>query len=350
MRIWQRYFVSEFLKNLLFVLILIFLLYALIDFSSRRSSLHFSAPELLIFYLSSFSKELTVLLPFSAMVACIKCVADLNQNRELIALLASGVSLKRLVRPFFLIGICLSLISLANQEYFYPKAMRTIHQMEFAKKLNSKKKTPLDSVKSTHLADNSTLLYSSLEGNSLVDVIWVRGIDDIYKIGSLSLDGAPPIGFDVDHFMRQGSSLDLVSYEKERAFPELPEKDELLFDNLVEQDELSLTSLMREAPPLFQSQTEKESGVMTSLILRLALPWINLLAIIGPLPLLVRQNRSQPLFFIFSVSLFGLVFTFLVIEAAAILGKRQALLPETAILVPFLGIFSIIFTRYILMK
>lgn len=358
LKTWQRYFVYEFLKTLIFVLLLIFVLYSLIDFSSRRASFHshgisFSLFDFFWYYLCSFSKELNVLLPFSAMISVIKCVSDLNQNRELIALFASGLSLKTLMRPFFVIGVVLSLFSLSNQEFFYPLAMRSIHKMESDKNLkHKKKKETLQGVKSTHLQDGSTLLYMQFDqdSNSLLDVVWIRHIDDIYKMKMLSLNTDSPLGTEVDHFVRRGDELTLDSYEKERTFKLLPPAEELLFDKLVEQDELSLTAMNKMIPSFFACESEKDCNAVASLLMRLLLPWINLIAVIGPLPLLVNHSRSQALFLIFGISIFSFVFVFLLIEAASILAKRQTLSPLSAILVPFLTIFFTILLRYLLLK
>lgn len=350
---WQRYFILEYLKTFFFILLLIFALYSLIDFSSKKAAFSLSLTQVLWYYLYSFSKELTVLLPFSAMLAVIKCVADMNRNRELVALLASGTSLKTLLRPFFILGVILSIFSLANQEFFYPKAMGFIHQMEALKLKAKKNKDPLIAVKSTHLNDGSTLLYTSFDPitNSLVDVVWIRGINDIYKMGSLSLSEDTPLGFEVDHFARENGTLSVLSYEKRQVFSDLPQREEILIDNLVEQQELSLTALATLASPFSLNCTsEKECGVQTSFLLRVLLPWINLMAVIGPLPMLVRYTRSQPLFLIVGLSIFSLVFVFLLLEAAAILGKRQAIPPTLALLVPFLTIFSLIKARYLALR
>lgn len=351
---WQRYFAFEFFKTFTFVLLIAFFLYTLIDFSSRKASfqshgMHFSFADIAQYYLLSFFKEINVLLPFSALIATIRTVSSLNRNRELIALLAGGISLKELMKPFLIIGILLSLTSTLNQEYFYPHALRKLRLMEAKKKLYSKKrKEPAGAVKSITLEDGTTLLYSSFEQEEgvLGDVFWIKSIDDIYRMQELNLKSKNPLGIQVEHFLRKGTELLLASQEKERSFADLSLPHNFLLDTLAEKEELPLSDMVLIAPSPFHCVSDKECALMTTLLLRMVLPWINLIAVLAPLPLLIRHTRSQPMFLLFGASIFFLVFTFLLLEAAAILGRRQALNPAEAILLPFGTLLFVILYRH----
>lgn len=358
LRKWQRYFAFEFFKTFSFVLLITFLLYTLIDFSSRKASfqshgMHFSFADVILYYVLSFFKEMGVLLPFSALIAILRTVSSLNKNRELIALLAGGISLKQLMQPFLVIGIFLSLLSTFNQEFFYPKAVKKLRLMEAKKKLLSKKrKEPAGAVKSVQLQDGSTLLYSSFdaEEGSLSDVYWIRNIDDIYRIQTLKMRGEHISGQQVEHFVRKEGTLLLESEDKEKTFASITIPDNFILDTFIEKEELPLTDLFSIAPSPFQCTSDKECVVMTTLLHRLVLPWINLFAVLAPLPFLIRHTRSQPMFFLFGFSVFFLVFTFLLFETAAILGRRQALNPAEAILIPFCTLLSLILYRHFALR
>ncbi|CRX39479.1 LptF/LptG family permease [Estrella lausannensis] len=351
---WQRYFALEFFKTFSFVLLIIFLLYTLIDFSSRKASfqshgMHFSVADIAIYYVLSFFKEIGVLLPFSALISTLRTVSSLSKNRELIALLAGGISLQQLMRPFLMIGIFLSLLLTLNQEFFYPRAVKELRLIEAKKKLVSKKrKEPAGAVKSVQLQDGSTLLYSSFdpEEGSLGDVYWIRSIDDIYRIQTLKMRGSVISGLQVEHFVRKEGKLLLSSQEREEKFASMEIPDNFILDTFIEKEELPLSDLLSVAPSPFQCTSDKECALMTTLLHRLILPWIALFAVLAPLPFLIRHTRSQPMFLLFGFSIFFLVFTFLLFEAASILGRRQALTPVEAIVVPFGILLSLILYRH----
>ena len=107
MKIWERYFFFDTLKTLLFLLFAFSALFVLIDYASHTGSFHqnhirFAFKEFLIYYGGELIQKSEVLLPFGILVATIRTLTRLNQQNELIALLAAGVKMKSLLRPFLL--------------------------------------------------------------------------------------------------------------------------------------------------------------------------------------------------------------------------------------------------------
>jgi lipopolysaccharide export system permease protein len=84
----------------------------LIDYASHTSALphhqtQVKLKELARYYLFTFSSRAEILIPFALLIALIKTLCTLNTRNELIALMASGIKLQTLVRPFFYVGLFL---------------------------------------------------------------------------------------------------------------------------------------------------------------------------------------------------------------------------------------------------
>src|SRR3990167_7199587 len=221
-KIWQRYLFSNLIQTFLFFLFCFFLLYSLIDFSTHMQDfVHQNAiqfQKLGLYYLYQLIKRLPLLLPLALLLSTIKVLNSLNIHRELIALLVSGIKIKKIMHPFFLLALICCFLGYANEEVFMPKALA---YLDLSKK--DEKKDPLFKAKKKqftllHLQDTSKLIYQRIEKdkNVFFDVYWVRSFDDIWKIKTLSTDPEKPIGEFVDHIVRnkQGFLEKQESYDR----------------------------------------------------------------------------------------------------------------------------------------
>ena len=109
---------------------------------------------------------------------------------------------------------------------------------------------------------------------------------------------------------------------------------------------LSLSALQQKLSALQAIFSEKEARLVTTYYYKLAIPWLCLLAIIAPAPFCIAFNRALPQFFIYALSLFGLVTFYLIMNAAMILGERQVMAPALAIWIPFAIFFLFFGIRY----
>lgn len=122
--IWERYFLKELSKVFLLILFGFYFLYVLIDYAFHTSTYtHLSFLKILLVYVYHLSKRALVLLPFALLMATIKVITTSNQQKEIIALLAGGISKRRLLRPFLLFALlCVSLLYF-NEQFFHPFAV-----------------------------------------------------------------------------------------------------------------------------------------------------------------------------------------------------------------------------------
>jgi lipopolysaccharide export system permease protein len=130
--IWERYFFKEIAKVFCLFIFAFFLLYTVLDYSAHlQDFLHKSQLpilEIAIYYGAHFIKRTDVLLPVALLVATIKVLSSLNANRELMVLQASGIPLRKLMRPFLVFaGLCV-VFNLLSVQFFLPRALNRIDQ------------------------------------------------------------------------------------------------------------------------------------------------------------------------------------------------------------------------------
>lgn len=352
--IWQRHFLSQTLKTLLLFIGCFYGLYVLIDLSAHAGSYHhylkFNWQETALYYLFEFIQRIDILLPFGLLLAVIRVVCNLNANNELTALQASGYPLKALMRPFVFLGFVGAAFILLNTEFALPFALDKIKQIDDKHHQQKVKKQEIRSAQHMILADDSTLLFQKYDTaqQAFFDVYWIRGIDDIYRMKYLHPYTDIPLGQFVDHLTRdKQGALTIAKSDEVFLFPAIHFDRASLMDTLALPEDFSLSQLYRKFPDAHVQQTEKDAQVMSMFYYKMALPWLCLLAVIGPIPFCVRYTRNLSVFLIYAFALFSLLAFYLIIDAALILGERQVIAPFWAIFTPVALFFSFFITKYI---
>lgn len=352
--IWERYFLKQFAAIFFLFLFCFYGLYILIDYASHTSALsqhHIQIHwhDIVRYYLYVFASRAEILLPLALLIAFVKTVCTLNAHQELVALMASGTSLKTLMRPFLLMGLFCMGMMYANEQFLLPEALKKLRRIEDATKHQKTRHAPPLTVRQVKFEDGSLLIYQDYDTakERFFDVYWIPSIDHIYRIKYLSPYQTVPTGFFVDELVRQpnGELLQQASYPA-FAFASMQFNQELLQSTILEADMLSLTDLVEQADQISSASNEKESKVLTALYWKLAIPWLCVLAILAPAPLCVRFSRQLPIFLIYVCSLFGLIAFYMLMDAAQVIAKRQVLSPLWAIWVPFLSVFGFFSWRF----
>jgi lipopolysaccharide export system permease protein len=356
-KIWQRYFLKETLKTFLLIIFCFYGLYILIDFASHSSQhYHHSSmdwSEFIRHYANEWVQRMDVLVPFALMIASVRTLCDLNIHNELVALRSSGVPIKTLLRPFVLIGLFFTLFMYLNTQWLLPEALANNRRLQDEKTLQKNEKNNKFFVQHIGLKDQSTLLFQHYDSEQkrFFDAYWIHGFDEIWRFQYLYPYQSPPLGMKVDLFKRapNGSIYKEASYDS-LEFTDMRFNKKTLLDTLTPPNELSLTTLWKKLPPLTTSLTEKQAETASTFFHKLAIPWLCMLAILAPAPFCVRYNRTQPIFYIYALSLFALVTSYLVFNAAHLLGSRQAVSPILALGVPFSLCFLITLRNFIKLK
>jgi len=349
---WERYFLWEISKIFLLFLIGFYGIYVIIDYSTHSRSFHnyhFSYLEILSYYGYEFITRMDVLIPFAILIACIKTLCTLNTHNELVALMVSGVTLKRLLIPFVAFGLFFTGLIYFNTEVLQPRALKYHKQLDYRRAKEKRKKHHHPYIQQLTFKDHSSLIFESYDEGTdrFYDVFWVRSIDDIYRMQFLNASSSTPIGTRVEHLKRNPEGLfEIVEFSDEKLFPEIHIEKAKLLDSVSSPSDYSLSMLKAKLPKTNQPLSEKEASLLTTYYYKLALPWLCLLAVLAPAPFCTRFTRSLPVFFIYACSLFGLVAFYLIMDAALLLGERQVVTPAIAIWGPFSCIFAIVGWRY----
>lgn len=358
MKIWQRYFLYEMIKTTLFFLVCFYGLYVLIDYASHTGSFHknhvqFQWKEVASYYIYDFIKRIDFLLPLALLLGSIRTIISLNTNNELVALMSSGISLRTLMRPFILLGLLCTGLMYLNMEFVSPIALKKLKLIDDSR--SSKKRDSQTSLAAQHilLEDKSTLIFQSYDSsqNRFFDVYWVRSIDDIYRIKFLFPNLDTPRGEFVDHLVRNSNGeLAVLDSVEQMSLPDLRFNKKTLFETLTPAEELAVSELWKKLPEKQKATSEKQAQSIAAFYQKLLLPWFCLFAVIGPAPFCLYRTRNLPVFFIYALSIFGLLAFDVVIEAALILGKRQVMPPLLALGPPFAIIGGLLVWRYTRIK
>lgn len=344
MKIWERYFLKEMLKGFFFFLFLFYGLYVLIDYSSHSSSFHyghshFKLYEIAVYYLCEFIERMEVLIPFGLLLATIRTLTNLNIHNELVALMASGVKIRTLLKPFILVGMAMVMLMYVNTQFWMPYALQRMNHIDQKHRSQKNKSSQILAVQNLALKDKTSIIfqnYDSLE-KKLIDVYWIRSINDVYRIKYLYPYNEIPTGHLVDHLQRApGGELTIIATFDVKKFPEMQFHKRDLFQGMISPEDESLTDLWKKIPLRNAIMSEKESEIIAVFYHKMIMPWLCLLAVIGPAPFCMRHSRNIPLFFIYALSIFCLVAFYLILDSTLVLGKRQIAEPWLAVLVPFI--------------
>lgn len=349
-KIWERYFILEALKVFLFVLICFFALYMLLDYSSRVyaiSHLRGDISALSFYYSMVFIQRMDILFPLAFLIAIIRTLCNLNVRNELVALLASGIAMKRLIRPFILLGFFLSFIIYITEETVLPYAIRSINSLEESSMPAAiLPSTPLNSIL---LNDGSSLVYHKfISGKGFLTDVWlIKSVDDIFHMEKLFPYSGIPYGVDVDHYTRDGNeSMHLQESIDQLSFPQVYFDAVKLREDLTDPAELSLSRLWSKASLSFGSLSMREAKISSTLYRQIAVPWLCLLAVLGTAPSCLRFTRKLPVFLIFMGGIFGMIGIYLILNASVILGTYQIVPPHLAIWPPIAILTAILYWRY----
>lgn len=340
--IWERYFFKEILKVFALFLGLFYFLYAVMDYSTHMQDFTKNAKVQLsdigLYYFYQFIKRATLLIPLGLMVASIKVLCTLNTRRELLALQASGISLKRLLRPFFAIAVACTLLNYVSTEFLLPHSLNyadEFHHSNFHRPGKENRKEPIHVI---HLKDHTKLIYQIYDPHkaSFFDVIWLISANDIWRMKYLKADVKDPVGQSVDHLKRNKDGIfeRIESYDSYR-FETLKWNQDMAGKRPIPVENRSISELFRLFFQKKSTTSYDKPEIFTQFLYKATLPLLSLLVIVATAPFCIRYSRSTQTFFIYAIALFGFVSFFTLMNGAVILGENQTASPLWTILFPF---------------
>lgn len=339
--LWERYLFREVVKVFFSSLGCFFLVYGLIDYSLHmqdfvsNEKIQFS--QLLSYYSFQFIKRATFLIPISLLITTLKVLFSMNLKGELVSLKMAGLRVRTLLRPFFFLAFLCALFNWASAEWFLPSSLNYLDKFRedhFKHSYRGHRKEPIHFIL---LKDKSKILYQTEDKSKgiFIDAFWIRSIDEVWRIQTLSSDPSLPIGNFVDHLERntEGNFEKVASFETFH-FPQMERELDPIGKGLVPLENRGLSALFALARNQDSLSDCESAQVKVHLLSKFAIPLLSFLVVIAASPFCVQHSRNLPIFWTYAVSLFGLIALLALMDAVAILGENLVLSPYTAILTP----------------
>lgn len=321
LKTWERYFFREILKLFFFFLFSFFFLYSLIEYSMRMDDFfkdnNLQIREVVLYYVNQFLKRLDFLLPMALLLSTIKVLTTLTTRNEWIVLQAAGLSTRRLLRPFFTAAIACTLIGYANFEYFLPSALRHIDEFRINHFHGSHLAQRRELIHLIPLNDSTKLIYQTYdkENHRLFDVLWIKSIDDIWRMKYLDADPANPVAEFVDHIVRTPSGLleKAASHDK-IVLNELHWHPRMARKGLIPFDQRSISELATLRAAVTKSPYEAPK-ISSALSFKIAIPLLSPLIVVALAPFCLIFSRHRHFFFLYAIGLFSLFACYMLIDS-----------------------------------
>ncbi|MFT6883259.1 MAG: lipopolysaccharide export system permease protein [Marinoscillum sp.] len=150
MKILDLYILKKVLTTFVFVVFMLVLVICVIDFTEKNDDFmqnNVSGNQIFKYYLTLFPYFAILLTPITAFIATVLVTSKLASQTEIVAILASGISFKRLLRPYFMASILIAAMTFVFMNYVIPDA----NKFRIGFELNYLKKPFFYSDKDIHL-------------------------------------------------------------------------------------------------------------------------------------------------------------------------------------------------------
>lgn len=339
--LWERYLFREILKVFFLFLGCFFFLYGMIDYSLHMQDFitdqKMQLSHIGTYYIFQFIKRADLLIPLSLLIATIKVLFSMNLRGELVALEASGLSRKKITRPFFLLAFLCTLFNLASSEYLLPSSLNYLdlfREQHFKHSHRGNRKEPIHVLP---LKDRSKIIYrlDDKENRQFIDVFWIPSADEMWRMHSLSSDPADPTGKFVDHLKRnaKGNFEKVESFDSYR-FSKFKWESDPTGKGSTPLENRRMSELSRSLKQKTKTTAYEYPQVLTQLLYKCAIPFFSFVVIIAAVPFCVRHSRNLPQFATYALALFGFIAFFALMDAAVILGENGIVSPILIILLP----------------
>ena len=300
-RTLYRYVAREFLKILSLSLSSLILIYVVVVFLQKMTSIgKYQAPFYLVFeYLLYKLPEVAFqwTLPYAVLLSIVLTLGSLSRHSEITALKAGGISLYRITLPLFLIVFFISVANFLGNEYFVPY---TYQKSRYVWDVKIKKEKPTSFFKNFKIwyrSDNRIFNIQLLDPQNRIlqgftlyqlddqfrciqridarEVRWVNGEWELYE-GALRTFG-------------EDGSLQMAPF-KEMKFP-LRETWESFQKTEREPQEMSYSEL-RTYVQRIQAAGYNATRYLVALHSKLSLPLLNLIMVLIGIPFALGTSRS----------------------------------------------------------
>ena len=172
MRRIARYTLSEFLISFLVsfaFFFFIFFINQLLVMAEEIFARQVPFWDVLLFILFSLPSIVALSFPFGALVGALMSVGRFSSDNELLAMRASGIPLRRVLRPLLAVGLLLSIVSFIMNDYFLPLGNLRLGRM-YRKILYSNPSIELEPY-SVKKYQDTVIITGGIEGNRISNLV-----------------------------------------------------------------------------------------------------------------------------------------------------------------------------------
>jgi lipopolysaccharide export LptBFGC system permease protein LptF len=314
-KIWQRHLFFHLSKAFLFILICLFLVYAIVDLSIHGirffSNTTTAWTEIFSYYIHNFAKHLELFFPLTFLLASLKVLLDFSAHHEFTALQMAGLSKRALLHPFFLLAGILALAAYGNSQWL------TSEEEPLQTKALCKIKKPVHHLS---LKDSSELVYQNFnrETKELSDVFWIKSNKEIWHMQSF----LPPVGSFVDRLQRNEQQV----FEKIESFPtytfqEIQFPEDARFEKFVSFENRPLCTLLLQSI----KPTAEQKSVISHFHYKLATPLLPFFILFAIAPFAMHFSRTKSPFLLAAISLCAFIGFMTILDGMLIFGENQVL-------------------------
>lgn len=349
----DKYIFKELIKTFLFFVFAFCLIYTLIDYSSSVTDFqknNYSSLDIGKFYIYTLIQRMDLIIPFGLLISSIRLLSRLNSQNEFIALFAGGISLPRLMRPFLLFSLLPTLFMYFAFEKIQPHASEALQTLEFKHLSTEDKAQASHIIQEFELEDSSLIVFQNYNpiSNQFFDVFWVKNLDNVYHLKTLSPSSKVSFASQVHQFHRnKEGQLKHVRFYENKSLPEMQFNMAQLKYALTEPRNLPLSKLGHLMSNFDSHFTQHEGKILVAFWNKLLLPLLCIITVLAPAPFCLRFSRSFSPFFVFLISTFSLLAFYLIVDAFLILGENRTLHPALAVIAPCFIFYSALIFNYV---
>lgn len=128
MRILDWYILKKFLTTFLFVVIIVTAVVVVIDITERNDKFikhALGADKIIEYYLAYIPYIVNLVMPILIFIASVFITAKMAGHTEIVAILSSGISFRRMMRPYFIGALIIGSVSFYFNGWIIPDANKT---------------------------------------------------------------------------------------------------------------------------------------------------------------------------------------------------------------------------------
>jgi lipopolysaccharide export system permease protein len=306
----DRYLLRSFLLPFCYCLIGFLAVWLIFDLSSEAPDFienRVSPAAVGSYYLSQLPAIAVITLPVGLLLALLYCLGRMSQANEILAMLSVGVSLGRILTPFFAVGLLVTGVSTFLNHALAPEAearkQQLLAEMEAGNGKLEKRAFVLGHLfrnrtdnRLWYIEKMPTHLGLPLEGVQVVQQDDDDNISDKYYAHSATFDAAHRawtfVGAKIVHFTGTGDVAS-QSYPAKHVFTGWSETPWRIASSILEADKLSVPDLHKYLAQNADFSQAQLAPFATYLAYRWAIPWSCLVIVCVAAPLGVVYNRRS---------------------------------------------------------